>query len=238
MKPLFVTILISSLLIFGACQESKKSHGTSAVASEIAKKKLAPEEEIKDIIKIWTGVYNNERQVKDRKAEGDPVMSLGTDNMGWLQLTAHYIPIVNTEIGEHLLYVEEYRDGIPDSTYRQRIYKLHVDSTNTKKVVMCTFKDKKKYVGAYKNISLLDDLTAEDISPYPGICDMIVTTTADGYTMKMEDKMCSFGGRYFDYKVKLVDDKYFCKDRIVDAKTDTVLTTAMNYQWHELDRVP
>jgi len=163
-------------------------------------------------------------------------MSLGTDNMGWLQLTSHYIPIDKPDIGEHLLYVEEYRDGIVDSTYRQRIYKLHLDSTDTKRVVMCTFKDKRKYVGACKNISLLDNLTADDISPYPEICDMIVTATADGYTMKMRDKMCEFGGRYFDYKVKLEDDKYFCKDRIVDAETDSVMMTVMDYQWHELDR--
>lgn len=235
MKQLLFTCLLLSFSIFIACSGDTKSKTNSDDSSQAAKKQMTPQEEIKDIIKVWTGVYNNERQVKERRAAGDPVMSLGTDNMGWLQLTSHYMPIVKPDIGEHLLYVEEFRDGIPDSTYRQRIYKLVVDSTDTKRVVMCTFKDKRKYVGAFKDLSILDDLTPEDISPYPDICDMIVTTTDDGYTMKMMDKKCSFGGRYFDYRVRLEDGKYFCKDRIVDAKTDTVMMTVMDYQWHELD---
>ncbi len=235
MKQLILSFLVSISLILIACQNNKTSETETSTTTKTAEK-LTPEEEIPLIIKAWTGVYNNERQVKERSAAGDPVMSLGTDNMGWLQLTSHYIPINNPEIGEHLLYVEEFRDGIVDSTYRQRIYKLHVDSTDLKKVVMCTFKDKKKFVGACNDISMLDKLTNEDISPYPNICDLIVTTTAKGYTMKMEDKMCAFGGRYFDYKVKLEDDKYFCKDRIVDVDTDTVMMAVMDYQWHELDR--
>ena len=235
MNKLFLTLLIATALISVACQNSNTSQSDNEVTSNTFEK-LEPEEELPLIIKSWAGVYNNERQVKERSAAGDPVMSLGTDNMGWLQLTSHYIPIKNPAIGEHLLYVEEYREGIVDSTYRQRIYKLHVDSTDVKRVVMCTFKDKKKFVGACNDISILDSLTNEDISPYPDICDLIVTTTANGYTMKMEDKKCAFGGRYFDYKVKLEDDKYFCKDRIVDVETDTVMMAVMDYQWHELDR--
>lgn len=237
MRHIVTSFLISVALLFAACQQSNKSQASSETAAEDSKKEMTPQEELQDIINSWAGVYNNDRQVKERSAAGDPVMSLGTDNMGWLQLTSHYVPIENDSIGEHLLYVEEYRDGIVDSTYRQRIYKLQVDSTNSKIVVMCTFKDKKKYVGACKDISMLSDLKLADISPYPAICDLIVTTTANGYTMKMDDKMCEFGGRYFDYKVKLEDNKYFCKDRIVNAETDSVMMTVMNYQWHELDRI-
>ena len=237
MKQLLRMLIFASVIFSLACQGGRKVDNSNDVEIASSKKVLSPTEEIQDVIKQWAGAYNNDIQIKERKAAGDPILSLGADNMGWLQLTSHYVPINNPDLGEHLLYVEEYRDANPDSTYRQRIYKLHVDSTNTKRVTMCTFKDKEKFVGAYKDAKMLDNISPDEISPYPAFCDMIITTTEDGYEMKMKDKACAFGGKYYDYRVKLENGKYYCRDRIAMLETDSLVFTSMDYQWHELDRV-
>jgi len=150
---------------------------------------------------IWPGVYNNNQQIITQEKAGDAIWRGDADNGGWLNVHSHYIPINKPDIGDNLLYVEEYRDNDPSLAYRQRIYKLTVDSTGNGRVVMCTFKDKKKYLGAYKDMSMLDSLTAADVGPYPPICDLIISKEDGKYRMKMNGKDCAFGDKYFNYDV-------------------------------------
>ncbi len=220
-----------------SCKEEKKTEHTEEV-ERTEKSADTPEAYIAEIMKFWPGTYNNDKQITKVKNAGEDVWLLDdTGKDGWLQIQSHYIKLDKPKIGRNVLYVEEYRDHQPDSTYRQRIYTLDIDSTETIRVKMWPFKDKKKYVGAWKNLQILDELTAEEISAYPDICDLIVSKEGDVYNMNMNGKDCAFGDKVFNYQVKLSKDVFSYRDKITTLSTGEVISTAADYQYHHLDRI-
>lgn len=225
-----------ALIFFTACKEVKKAEvDTQEVIEKIP---TTPEEQLAEIMKFWPGKYNNDKQIAAAKAAGEAVWQLDdTGKDGWLQIESHYIKIENPAIGENVLYVEEYRDHQPDSIYRQRIYTLDIDSTQTIRVKMWPFKDKKKFVGAWKNPQMLDSLTVEEISAYPAICDLIVQKEGDAYNMNMNGNDCAFGNSVFNYQVKLTKDVFAYRDKITALDTGEIISTAAGYAYHNLDRI-
>ncbi len=194
--------------------------------------------QIREIMTFWPGTYNNDKQIASAKDNGEAIWLLDDSGEGgYLQVQSHYIKLDKPEIGENVLYVEEYRDHDPAATYRQRIYTLAVDSLGMVKVKMWPFKDKKKYIGAWNNPSILDSLKKDEISAYPDFCDMHVKKTADGYEMYMNDKDCAFGDKYFSYQVRLSANRFSYRDKITVLSTDSLLTTAADFKYHDLDRI-
>lgn len=225
------------LILLAGCKEEKKIEAIkdAEVAEKVA---TTPEEQLAEIMNFWPGKYNNDKQIAEVKKAGDDVWLLdGTGKDGWLQIESHYIKIDNPAIGKNVLYVEEYRDHQQDSTYRQRIYTLDIDSTNTIRVKMWPFKDKKKYVGAWKNPDVLTSLTTEEISAYPDKCDLTVQKEGDTYNMNMNGKDCAFGNSVFNYQVKLTKDVFAYRDKITQLDTGDVVSTAADYAYHNLDRI-
>ncbi|MDB4293041.1 chromophore lyase CpcT/CpeT [Maribacter sp.] len=224
------------LVLFTSCKEEKKvENEPKEVVEKVAS---TPEEQLAEIMEFWPGTYNNDEQIEVVKKAGDSVWQLDNSGKdGWLQLQSHYIKINNPAIGNNVLYVEEYRDHQPDSTYRQRIYTLDIDSTKTIRVKMWPFKDKKKYVGAWKNPKILEGLTTEEISAYPDKCDLIVQKEDAAYNMNMNGKDCAFGNKVFNYQVRLTKDVFSYRDKITLLDTGEVASTAANYAYHNLNRI-
>lgn len=195
--------------------------------------------QLSEIMTMWPGTYNNSKQIDSVLNKGGDVWRLDDSGKdGYLHVQSHYIALDVPEIGEHVLYVEEYRDLKPEATYRQRIYTLDMDSTGTQlRVKMWPFKDKKKYVGAWNDPKLLAMITKEDISAYPDICDLLVEKTEKGYLMSMNGSDCTFGTKTFNYQVLLTKDVFSYRDKITNAETNEVISTAANYVFHNLDRI-
>lgn len=114
------------------------------------------EQDLKQIMKWWPGTYSNDVQVaavEERMGEENftgEVWRIDDSGMGgYLNVTSHYARIDFPALGENVLYVEEYRDGDPRETYRQRIYKLSIDEEEQViRVNLINFKDREKYIGA------------------------------------------------------------------------------------------
>lgn len=194
--------------------------------------------DLERIMEIWPGTYNNDKQIEKAKARGEAVWQFDdTGKGGWLQVQSHYIKIDMPELGKHVLYVEEYRNHEPDSTYRQRIYTLTKDDGNNIRVKMWPFKDKKKFVGGWKNRTLLNSITKEDISPYPDKCDLLVSKENETYNMNMNGKDCAFGDKVFNYQVLLDATSFSYRDKITTLSTGELITTAAEYQYHKLDKI-
>jgi len=213
----------------------------SVVVSSFAQNKAIDslEIELNSIMDIWPGKYNNDKQIEKVKEEGGDVWLLNdTGKDGYLQIESHYVKLNNPAIGKHVLYVEEYRDHQPDSTYRQRIYTLTKDdSLDIIRVKMWPFKDKKKFVGAYNKPELLASLTKEEISAYPDKCDLIVKREGDTFNMYMNGNDCAFGDKCFNYQVVLSKDVFSYRDKITILSTGETVSTAANYAYHDLDRI-
>ena len=199
---------------------------------------MIADQDLKRIMEIWPGTYNNDKQIEEAKARGEEVWQFDdTGKGGWLQVQSHYIKIDIPELGKHVLYVEEYRNHEPDSTYRQRVYTLAKDDGNNIRVKMWPFKDKKKFVGAWKDSELRNSITKEDISPYPDKCDLLVTKENEAYNMNMNGKDCAFGDKVFNYQVLLDASSFSYRDKITTLSTGELITTAAEYRYHKLDKV-
>ena len=198
-----------------------------------------PEGQLKEIMEWWPGKYNNDKQIAMAEKQGKAVWRIDDSGEGgYLNIESHYIKLDLPEIGEHVLYVEEYRDHQPEETYRQRIYTLSVDETaGIVKVKMWPFKDKKKYVGAWKNPSILANLKADEISAYPDKCDLHVKKDGKVYDMYMNGKDCAFGDKYFNYQVRLSKDVFSYRDKIMILSTDELVSTAADFAYHNLNRM-
>ncbi|MEP3208137.1 MAG: chromophore lyase CpcT/CpeT [Maribacter sp.] len=225
------------LVLLAACKEEKKTEAP-AVAEEVVKVATTTKEQLAEIMEFWPGKFNNDNQIAKAKEDGEAVwMFDDTGEGGWLQVESHYIKVDNPAIGDNVLYVEEYRNHEPDSIYRQRIYTLDIDSTETIRVKMWPFKDKKKYVGAWRNPAVLKNITVDEINAYPDKCDLIVKKDGDAYDMNMNGKDCAFGNKVFNYQVRLTKDVFAYRDKITLLDTGELVTTAADYAYHNLDRI-
>ena len=203
------------------------------------------EQDLAQIMAWWPGTYNNDSQVAEVEARmgeenftGEVWRLDGSGMGGYLNLTSHYLRLDAPEIGDDVLYVEEYRDGQPDETYRQRVYTLSVDKEEQViRVNLANFKDREKYIGAYQDISMLDGITADDIAPFPEICDLIVEQRGNRYHMRMRTNACAFGGQAFSYEAVITGEAFWFRDKIVRLEDDTVVMTMANFNFHKSDRV-
>lgn len=228
-------LFITHLWLF-SCQPSDKKAPTVTSLDQISEQTI--DDQLLEIMQWWPGTFNNDIQITEVTKQGKDVWRIDDSGEGgYLQIQSHYIKLDRPEIGDHVLYVEEYRDHEPTETYRQRIYTLSIDSTHLIKVKMWPFKDKKKYVGAWKDLTMLNDLTVEDITAYPAICDLHVTKVDDEYHMVMNGSDCSFGDKVFNYGLKLSKDMFSYRDKITQKSDGEIISTAANFAYHDLNRV-
>jgi len=231
-------IFLALSIFFIQCKPSSNKDSSSETKPPQTKV-LSVEQQVEEIMEIWPGVYNNDKQIAAAKKRGEDVWMFNDEGEGgWLHVQSHYIKMDLPEVGDNVLYVEEYRNQSPDSIYRQRIYTIAADdSTGIVKVKMWTFKDKKKYVGAWKDPSSLNGLRKDEISVYPEICDLLVSRIDNKYQMKFNDKDCAFGDKCFNYEVILSDNLFRYRDKITSVSSGETITTAAEYAFHDLNRI-
>jgi hypothetical protein len=194
--------------------------------------------DIATIMQWWNGDYDNDAQIKGLMAADKPVWRAdGSGEGGHIAVTSHYRRINLPAFGDNVIYVEETKHNDPDNLFRQRIYTLsQPDSDGPVRVKLWYFKDKEGYIGAWKNLSMLDKLTPEQMSPLPDNCDLLVTRVGRKYHMPMTDGACVFGTRSFNYQVLLGRDSFWFRDKIVDVESGETLETAGAFTYHELAR--
>jgi hypothetical protein len=199
----------------------------------------SPADDLKTIMARWNGDYNNDAQIAALKKDGKPVWRKDVDKEigGHADIVSHYRPIQLPAFGEHVIYVEETKFGDPTSIFRQRIYTLNIDEASKQlRVKLWTFKDKTKYVGAWKDLSRLSALTPADMSPMPDNCQLRVTKDGANFHMAMHEKDCAFGENYFSYQVLLGENSFWFRDKISKVADDTIVSSAGNFTYHELLR--
>jgi len=224
----FIPIIALSLT---ACSTDEKVEMREAMTSP---------EIVETIMSWWQGDYNNDRQIAALREDGAPVWRenfKGEGFGGHLPVNSYYRVVDMPAFGDHVLYLEEFT--FKKNPYRQRIYTvIHDKETEQVRVKLWYFPDKTTYAGAWKNLDLIKDLKPEDMSPLPDNCDLYVKEgESRSLEMKMPKNQCKFGSSIFDYQVSLSPDQYWFRDRIVDADTMQVKTTAGSFQYHKLDKI-
>jgi hypothetical protein len=189
---------------------------------------------------LWVGDFNNDEQIAELKRQNKPILSAdGSGKGGHLEIQAHYRLLDLPDLSPLVLYVEETKHGDPKAIFRQRVYTFsHDEKNNEVRLTLWTFKDKERYVGAWKKPSILRDIDSSAIKPMPDGCDLILNPDGEGYHFVMEEKACSYGDKYFSYQARIQPGEYWFRDKIVSLSTGEVLETAGNYSYHKLIKQP
>ena len=232
-----------SLLLWGAipifvlvgCQAEQNFQTPAPTPTSMSSDQI-----VTNVMEWWRGDYNNDVQIAALREDGAPIWRKDVEGDtfgGHLPVNSYYRKMEMPAFGDNVIYLEEFT--FMENPYRQRIYTVINDKeADQVRVKLWYFKDKTTYAGAWQDTSRLQDLKPEDLSPLPDNCDLFVKQADSGrLEMKMPKDKCKFGSSIFDYQVSLSPDEFWFRDRIVDAETMTVKSTAGSFQYHKLDKV-
>lgn len=117
-------------------------------------------------------------------------------------------------IGEHVFYVEQYSGGDPSNIYRQRIYLFTpVSETGEIRLDIMAPMDPAPLVGAYRDPSLLDGLTMDDLIAYPQ-CAVYWTRRENQYVGVTRRGECRVESRRSGRTLLIEDDLLLTEDMI------------------------
>lgn len=228
---LALSVSVLSASVLSGCAKTEASVQTNSLSSA---------KMVETVTDWWQGDYSNDKQIAALREDGAPIWQQGQEEEysfgGYLPVTSYYRVINMPEFGENVLYLEEKTFG--EDPYRQRIYTIkHDQDTDTVRVKLWYFKDKKSYLNSWNSLEKIRALTKEDFSPLPDNCDLVVKPEDNGRLhMMMPKNQCKFGSKIFDYQVSLGPDDFWFRDRIVDADKMIVSMTAGSFGYHKLDK--
>lgn len=191
--------------------------------------------DIKILTDWFEGDFDNEEQLwfhGRSKADGEAPIRVHTIHRR-LDLPA---------FGEHVFYVEEYKDNNPEDIIRQRFVTFEADlEAGAIRMQQGFFRDGEKYLGAYDDpkafskLKLKDVFFMKDIAP-DNQCDVFWRRVADQFEGKMIEKGCRLGTtgegppRYSVHDLTLSPEKYWRVDVSLLAEDDSL------YRGEPLDR--
>lgn len=123
------------------------------------------------------GVYDNPAQVA-----ADPKMP---------RLTTYIRKVNAPQFGEHVLYVEEIRNGDANNIARIRLYRFTAeDNAGTIRMHLINPADVDKLKGAHKDLKRVEALTAADVRSDRSLCDVLLKRSGNGFAGAMKPKSC------------------------------------------------
>lgn len=118
--------------------------------------------------------------------------------------------------GEHVFYVEEYKDNDPSDIIRQRLVTFASDKeAGAIRMQQGFFKNGKALLGTHRDTSKAGGLTPEDVV-FLSECDVFIRRVADQFEGSMKPKTCVFGEgderRYSVHDITLSKSKFWRTD--------------------------
>jgi hypothetical protein len=184
----------------------------------------------------WPGEYDNHEQIVRRSGGGisvhvyEPVF----------RIHSNYIKLDLPELGDNVLYVEEYLNTDPSNISRIRVYSLSVDEAEQAvKVKLYAFKDGDEgLVGAQFDPKRLAAIKASDLRPFSDRCDVYLRFEGGQFNGGMKREACG-KDEWFEYQVILGPDYNWTRDRRISRETGEVTwdqTEGANYAWIQMTK--
>ncbi|GIV46116.1 MAG: chromophore lyase CpcT/CpeT 1 [Ignavibacterium sp.] len=164
-----------------------------------------------DVLLSWMiGSFNSEEQSKN--------------DSDYYNISLEMHRIWNSRNDGYWLYVEQAVAANKDKPYRQRIYYIFKDNDVIKSVIY-SIPDEKNFVGGWKDISLFDKLSPENLEARDG-CEVIIKRKDENtFIGSTVDKNCTSnlrGATYATTEVVITKDKMISWDRGFNDKDEQV----------------
>jgi hypothetical protein len=173
-----------SLLLLAACFATKAQN-------------LAAD--MKEMLSIFTGEFDNFQQVWQEKEDKTP------DSLMHTHIHSIFLPVKIPSIGQNIFYVKQYTDGDTNKVYRMRVYSFSIDDQEKAiRLDIHTFKDEKPFKNANLTPSVLEGLTAENFTSMDG-CGVYWKKEKGAFIGYMKPKACNFISKRSGKRVFITD---------------------------------
>lgn len=140
----------------------------------------------------------------------------------YYDIRLHIRPIWTNDRSSHWLYVEQAASSSEEKPYRQRIYKVERDGAEGFKSVVYLLPEPSKWIGAYKNTALFDQLKPSDLSLRDGCTVYLAKRSEDGaFAGSTRGEGCESnlrGAKYATSSVLITDEMLISWDQGFDAE--------------------
>lgn len=208
--------------------------GSPAAAQTFSKGEL--EGHLRLMMQWWPGEYDNHEQIVRQSGGGlgapvfEPVF----------RIHSHYITLDLPELGENVLYVEEFLNGDPAEISRIRVYSLSVDEAEQAvKVKLYAFKDgHDELIGARLDADRLAAIEASDLRAFSDPCDVYMRFEGGQFRGGMKEASCG-GDEWFEYQIVLGPEHNWTRDRRISRETGEVTweqNPGSGYAWVQMTK--
>ncbi len=186
------------------------------------------------IMQWWPGEYDNHEQIVRQSGGGisihvyEPVF----------RIHSHYVKLDMPELGENVLYVEEYLNNDPANISRIRVYNLSInEAEQAVKVQLYAFKDGHDHmVGARLDAERLAGIKLDELRAFSDPCTVYMRYEGGQFNGGMKRDSCG-DEEWFEYQVVLGPDYNWTRDRQISRETGEVTwdqTEGANYAWIQM----
>lgn len=210
---MFIKAVLASCLVLAATAATGYSDRELAI-------------QLDELVSWWLGEYDNHEQIVRQSGGGlsDAVFE------PHFRIHGHYVRVDLPSLGEHVLYIEEYKNGDPDDLYRIRLLSL-VASPPDNGIVgqLYTPPDPLSFKGTYREPEMLGDDVVKAWKKLDASCQLVIEYRNGRYVGSMREKTCRVdttrgsGDKdgYFDYEFSVGPDSYWFRDAVRRLKDDS-----------------
>ena len=172
MQQVFQRVLIGVLFLLGP---------GPAMAADLARPPLDEDRAL--AVRYITGIFDNYEQVYWEKTLGVP------QELRHRQVTSTYVPVTLPEFGDVVIYADKYWDGDPAKVAYRNLYLLTTDEElDAVRLRLLTIPNNRRLDGALDNLSLLDQLTPEEMIVMDRDCDTVFRRWGNMFKISMIDE--------------------------------------------------
>ena len=178
-------------------------------------------DQLKLLMEWWPGRYDNHEQIVRQSGGG---LSALTDKP-FYRLHTVFKRVNMPELGENVLYVEEWKNNDPKDIARIRLYALSIDEKEEAVLVkFITPLDTKALVGAYNDTSKVEKLKKKDVRPFSEACNVYMRWEGGQFRGGMKEKSCNVNENkeWFQYQVIVGQKHYWARDRRFTYADNTI----------------
>jgi hypothetical protein len=192
--------------------------------------------QLKLLMEWWPGRYDNNEQIVRQSGGG---LSAPTDKPIY-RLHTVFKRVTMPELGENVLYVEEWKNNNPTDIARIRLYSLSInEKEGAIAVKFYTPLDAKPLVGAHNDLARVEKLKLKDLRAFRDVCDVYLNWEGGQFRGGMKEKSCNVAEdkEWFQYQVIVGHKHYWARDRRFSYAEPNKVTWEMapgsNYAWFE-----
>lgn len=128
------------------------------------------------------------------------------------------------EIGDHVFYLEEYRDNDPTKFTRIRLYKFTVDlEAQAIRLHLVNPLKPESLVGAHKDLAKVEALKLSDMRVDRDLCDVLIRWEGNQFRGSMKPKSCDRPDKlWVDYTLTIGPKHHWVRNRARAPQTDAV----------------